>query len=50
MPLNLSANLIIRNTDSANSIHIFEAIHSGVIGTHSYSFDSQGKAIKGVYE
>lgn len=109
MPLNLSANLIIRNTDSANSIHIteinyynsegeliksylnspkelkpmasiyfliqtsdtsggwganfivewksakkvteplFEAIHSGVIGTHSYSFASRGKVIKGVY-
>lgn len=109
MPLNLSANLIIRNTDSVNLIHIteinyynsegeliksylnspkelkpmastyfliqtsdksggwganfivewksakkvteplFEAIHSGVMGTHSYSFASRGKAIKGVY-
>ena len=110
IPLNLAANLIIRNTDSVNSIHInninyydsegkliksylnspkklkpmasiyfliqtsdtsggwganfivewesakkvteplIEAIHSGVRGTHSYSFDSRGKAIKGVYE
>ncbi len=80
MPLNLSANLIIRNTDSANSIHITEINYYNSegeliksylnspkelkpmastyfliqtsdtsVGTHSYSFASRGKAIKGVY-
>ncbi|MFC1824019.1 DUF3124 domain-containing protein [Thermodesulfobacteriota bacterium] len=110
LPLNLSANLIIRNTDSSNSIRItavnyynsegklikkylnapkeigpmasiyfliktsdrsggwganfiveWEAVHkvtepmteaifTGAIGTHSYSFISPGKAIKGIHE
>ena len=109
-PLELSANLIIRNTDSSNSIRItavdyydsegklikkylngpkklnpmassyflirtsdrsggwganfiveweaalkvtepvVEAVFTGAIGTHSYSFISPGKAIKGIYK
>jgi hypothetical protein len=29
---------------------VIEAIHSGARGTHSYTFDTSGKVIKGVYE
>jgi len=45
------ANFIVE-WESAKKVTepLIEAIHSGVRGTHSYSFNSRGKAIKGVHE
>lgn len=45
------ANYIVR-WESAKKVTepLIEAIHSGAVGTHSYSFDSRGRVIKGVYE
>jgi len=45
------ANFILKwKSDKKITQPVIEAIHSGARGTHSYTFDTSGKVIRGVYE